>query len=215
MRSSGLFITCDLKTPSQESRGTIRICTDRPRILANAAAISFGVARCGPSNSTTRWSTVLATRPLSFAASCCCPLATVPAMGNPKKESRRCGGFVPEQNVRRFLRDCDDVRHWCYHERPTASPTPSTTPVLRLEQLRKSDRHTDLGRVIGRSRLHHGHPNIRILAEARREHATSRTGANYDVIKFSSAACLAWVHTLFSSIIGLFIRLASPAGASP
>ena len=55
MRGSGFFIPCDLKSPSQESRGTICICTDRPRTFVNAAAISFGVTRCGPSNSTTRW----------------------------------------------------------------------------------------------------------------------------------------------------------------
>ena len=52
---SGFFIPCALKSPSQESRATIRICTDRPRTFANAAAISSGVNRRGPYNSTTRW----------------------------------------------------------------------------------------------------------------------------------------------------------------
>ncbi len=50
-RGAGFFMPCDLNRSSQDSRGTASMRTGRPRILENAAAISFGLTRRGPSNS--------------------------------------------------------------------------------------------------------------------------------------------------------------------
>src|ERR1700722_4821109 len=61
--------------------------------------------------------------------------------------------------------------------------------VLSLEQLGKGDGHADLGRVVRTARLQQGHPKIRILAEASREDASSRTSANYYVVKFLYRPC--------------------------
>ena len=45
---------CDLKSVFQDSRGTTSICTGLSRSIEKVAATSFGVTRCGPSNSTIR-----------------------------------------------------------------------------------------------------------------------------------------------------------------
>jgi hypothetical protein len=50
IRGSGFFTPCDLKSVSQDSRGTTSIRTGLPRSLVNIAAIWFGVMRVGPSN---------------------------------------------------------------------------------------------------------------------------------------------------------------------
>src|ERR1700674_5304626 len=44
---------CDWNSDSQVSRGTASVRTGRPSKSAKVAAISSGVTRCGPSNSTT------------------------------------------------------------------------------------------------------------------------------------------------------------------
>ena len=54
MRGAGFFMSCDLKSESQVSRGTTSTLTGWPSRLAKLAAISLGVTRRGPSNSTTR-----------------------------------------------------------------------------------------------------------------------------------------------------------------
>src|SRR5438132_13365125 len=65
---------CDLNRSSQDSRGTASMRTGRPRILENAAAISFGLTRRGPSNSKVcrpvhvSWSNSAAVRPTSAVA---------------------------------------------------------------------------------------------------------------------------------------------------
>jgi hypothetical protein len=52
--------------------------------------------------------------------------------------------------------------------------------------LGKSDGQTDLERVVRTSRFQQGHPDIQIVAEARREHTSGRTGSDYYIIKFLS-----------------------------
>src|SRR5205823_56934 len=44
-RGAGFFMPCDLNRSSQDSRGTASMRTGRPRILENAAAISFGLTQ--------------------------------------------------------------------------------------------------------------------------------------------------------------------------
>src|SRR5437879_10215489 len=53
MRGVGFFMPCDLNSDSQVSHGTGSILTGRPSRSAKVVAISLGVTRCGPSNSTT------------------------------------------------------------------------------------------------------------------------------------------------------------------
>src|SRR5216117_4122119 len=73
-RGGGFFMPCDLNRSSQDSRGTASMRTGRPRILENAAAISFGLTRRGPSNSKVRrpvhvsWSNSATVRPTSAVA---------------------------------------------------------------------------------------------------------------------------------------------------
>src|SRR5579863_9990016 len=74
MRGTGFFMPCDWNSDSQVSRGTASIRTGRPSRSAKVAAISCGVTRCGPSNSTTLrplhvvWMSSAATAPMSAVA---------------------------------------------------------------------------------------------------------------------------------------------------
>ncbi len=53
-RGAAFFMPCDANSDSQVSRGTATVRPGQPSRSAKVAAISSGVPRCGPSNSTTR-----------------------------------------------------------------------------------------------------------------------------------------------------------------
>src|SRR5919197_842786 len=64
------------------------------------------------------------------------------------------------------------------------TPQPPVKPAL--PQLPKRQRHVDHRLAVRRPGLDHGNPNVAILAQPRRQHATGRTGADDHIVVHGS-----------------------------
>jgi hypothetical protein len=72
------------------------------------------------------------------------------------------------------------------------APQPPVKPAL--PQLPKRQRHVDDRLVVRGTGLDHGNPNVRILAQPRRQHATGRTGTDDHIVKHGSPSAPGLAH---------------------